>query len=81
MLQPFPTCDTYTFPKYRFGQTSSTGVSSSVQESKRSSSSLMSARFCSCCSLPDILTGLSALLLLLLLRLPFTLLSLLPDPE
>lgn len=50
------TQDTHTFPMYRLGQTSSTGVSSSVQESKMSSSSLMSTRSCSWL-LPDILLG------------------------
>lgn len=40
---------TYTFPMYRLGQTSSTGVSPSLQESKMSCSSLMAAW--SCCQL------------------------------
>ena len=44
---------THTFPMYRLGQTSSTGVSSSVQESKMCCSSLMSAKF-RCWWLPDI---------------------------
>lgn len=44
---------------YRLGQTSSTGVSSSVQESKMSCSSLMSTRSC-CLLLSDILPPQSA---------------------
>lgn len=44
---------THTFPMYRLGQTSSTGVSSSVQGSKMCCSSLMSAKSC-CWWLPDI---------------------------
>lgn len=38
------TPNTYTFPMYRLGQTSSNGVSPSLQESKMSCSSLMAAR-------------------------------------
>lgn len=41
----FQTQYTHTFPMYKLGQTSSTGVSSSLQESKISSSSLMTTRF------------------------------------
>lgn len=41
---------------YRLGQTSSTGVSPTGQESKMTSSSLMSSRSCSCLLL-DILPG------------------------
>lgn len=37
------TSNTYTFPMYRLGQTSSTGVSPSLQESRMSCSSLMAA--------------------------------------
>ena len=48
------TQDTHTFPMYRLGQTSSTGVSSRELESKMSSSSLMSTRSCRWL-LPDIL--------------------------
>lgn len=55
------TGDTHTFPMYRLGQTSSTGVSSSLQESKMSSSSLISTRSCGWL-LPDILPGHRALL-------------------
>lgn len=54
LQQSLQTQDTHTFPMYRLGQTSSTGVSSSVQESKMSCSSLMSTRSC-CFLLPDIL--------------------------
>lgn len=43
-VSPHQTQGTHTFPMYRFGQTSSTGVSSSMQESRMSSSSLMSTR-------------------------------------
>lgn len=43
------TSNTYTFPMYRLGQTSSTGVSPSSQESKMSCSSFMAAW--SCCQL------------------------------
>lgn len=53
------TQDTHTFPMYRLGQTSSTGVSSSVQESKMSCSSLTSTRSC-CFLLPDILPAVSS---------------------
>lgn len=48
------TWDTHTFPTNRLGQTSSTGVSSSVQESSVNSSSLRSARSCRW-PVPDIL--------------------------
>lgn len=43
------TQNTHTFPMYRLGQTSSTGVSSNVQESRMSCNSLMGVG--SCCRL------------------------------
>lgn len=61
LRQTLQTQGTHTFPMYRLGQTSSTGVSSSVQESKMSSSSLMSARSCGWL-LSDILPGHGVLL-------------------
>lgn len=54
MQRTLHTQDTHTFPMYRLGQTSSTGVSSRELESKMSSSSLMSTRSCRWL-LPDIL--------------------------
>lgn len=49
LLSLHQTSNTYTFPMYRLGQTSSTDVRPSLQESKMSCSSLMATR--SCCQL------------------------------